>query len=92
MGERIRRYKEKHPREGFFGPTPLAEFGADAARSFADRTTSVKSRRARWRSGSRRSSAGYTETGVMGKIHLDIATALLLYYQYTIFWYRHSLL
>ena len=47
-------------------PPPLAEFGADEARSFADQTTGVRSRRARWRSGSRRSSAGYTETGIPG--------------------------
>ena len=41
--------------------------------------TGVRSRRARWRSGSRRSSAGYTETGIVGKIHLDMITTLLYY-------------
>ena len=60
-----------------FGRPPLAEFGADAARSFADHTTGVMPRRCRWRAGSRRSSAGYTETGIVGKIHLDIATEQL---------------
>ena len=54
----------------------LAEFGSDAARSFADQTTGVGVRglspqRRRWRSGSRRSSAGYTETGIVGKIRLN---------------------
>ena len=54
--------------------------------SFADHTTgvsgtSVRSRRARWRSGSTRWSVGYTETGILGKIHLEtITTTLLLYY------------
>ena len=61
---------------GKFRRPPLAEFGADAARSFADHTTGVggtgvTSRRARWRSGCRRSSAGYAETGIVRKIHLD---------------------
>ena len=37
-GERIRGYQKKN-REGSFGCPPLAEFGADAARSFADQTT-----------------------------------------------------
>ena len=54
---------------------PLAEFGADAADaacSFGDHTmgvggAGVRSRRARWRSGSRRSSTGYTETGIIGE-------------------------
>ena len=48
-----------------FRRLPLAEFGADAARSFADHTTvvsgtGVRSRRCRSRSESRRSSAGYS--------------------------------
>ena len=69
---------------GVFGCPPLAEFGSDAARSFADETmgvggTGVRSRRARRRSGSRRSSAGYAETTIVGKIHLDIITTTLLY-------------
>ena len=61
----------KNPREGSFRCPPLAEFGADAARSFADQTTGVgstgvRSRRARWRSG-------------VGKMHLDIITTVLYY-------------
>ena len=49
----------------------VTTINADAVRSFADQTagvggTGVRSRRARWRSGSRRSSAGYTETGIPG--------------------------
>ena len=72
----------------FDGP-PLAEFGADAARSFADETTGVggrggSSRRCRWRSGSRRSSAGYTGTGIPGTrdysfgSHHDVAAGCIL--------------
>ena len=62
-----------------FRRPPLAEIGADAARSFADHTTGVggtgvRSWRCRWCSGCRRSSAGYTETGMIGKIHMDIIT------------------
>ena len=70
---------------GVFGCPPLAEFGSDAARSFADETmgvggTGVRSRRARRRSGSRRSSAGYTETGILvvGKSDLGTTTITLL--------------
>ena len=38
--------------------------------------------------GSRRSSAGYTETGIVGKSHLDIiTTTLLLYYIIRISYY-----
>ena len=80
-GEQIRRYKEKKAGkfDGNFRRPPLAEFGADAARSFDDRTTGVggtgkRSRRCRWCSGCSRSSAGYTETGMAGKIHLDTIT------------------
>ena len=49
-GEQIRGYYEKNPREGSFGRPPLAEFGADAARSFADHTTGVSGTggRSRW--------------------------------------------
>ena len=59
-----------------FRRPPLAEIGADAARSFADHTTGVggtgvTSPQCRWCSGCRGSSAGYTETGIVGKIHLD---------------------
>ena len=61
---------------------PLAEFGANAARSAAGHTTGeggtgVSPRRCRSRSGSRRSSEGYTETGIVGKIHLDIITTTI---------------
>ena len=80
-GEQMRGYKQENPREGSFRRPPLAEIGADAARSFADHTTGVGGtgempRRCRWRSGNRRSSAGYTETGTVGKIHSDIITTL----------------
>ena len=69
----------KNPREGSFRCPPLAEFGADAARSFADHTmgvggTGVVPWRCQWRSGSRKQSAGYTETGIVDNIHLDVIT------------------
>ena len=71
---------------GFFGRPPLAAFGSDATRSFANQATAgvggtgVRSRRARRRSGSRRSSAGYTETGILvvGKSDLGTTTITLL--------------
>ena len=72
-------------------PPPLAEFGADEARSFADQTTGVRSRRARWRSGSRRSSAGYIETGIVGKIHLDIIIITTMFPHYIIRIYKNIL-
>ena len=83
-GNEYRDTKKKNPREGSFGRPPRDEFGADAARSFADQTmgvggTSVRSRRARWRSRSRRSSAGYSETSIVGRINLDVTTTTLLY-------------
>lgn len=64
---------------GNFRRTPITEFGSDAAHSFIDHTTGVggtgmRSQWARWRSGTRRSSAGYTETGIVEKTDLDIIT------------------
>ena len=55
-GKQIRGYKQKNPGEGSFRRRPLAEFGADVARSFADETTGVRGtdvrpRGCRWRSG-----------------------------------------
>ena len=79
-----------NPREDSFRRPPLAEFGVDAARSFSDHTTGVGGtgvmpRRCRWRSGSRRSPAGCTKTGIVGKIHLDIIiTMTLLHHWYMI--------
>ena len=72
---------------GSFRRPPLAEFGPDAARHLTDRMmgvggTGASPRRCRWHSGRTRSSAGYTETGIVGKIHLDIIiiiTTPLLY-------------
>ena len=69
-GEQIRGYEKKNRGKfgGNFRRPPLAEFGA-AVRYFADHTTrvggtGVRSRRCRWCSGCRRSSAGYTEAGI----------------------------
>ena len=69
---------------------------SDTARSFADQTTGVggtgvRSRRARWRSGSRRSSAGYIETGIVGKIHLDIIIITTMFPHYIIRIYKNIL-
>ena len=63
--------------EDSFLRSPLAEFGADAVRPFANHTTGVRGtgvrpRRCRWYSGRRRPSAGCTETGAVGRSHLDI--------------------
>ena len=63
-----------------FGETstpPAHRVGADAARSFVDDTTGVggtgvRPRQCRSRSGSRGSSVGYTETGMVEKLHSDI--------------------
>ena len=84
-GEQIRGYKEKKMggKSGeTFDPPPLAEFVADAARSFADDTTGVGGGGGGpsgccSRSGSRKSSPGYSEAGIVRKINLDI-TAMLL--------------
>ena len=83
-GEQIRGYKEKKMGKSgeTFDPPPLAEFVADAARSFADDTTGVGGRGGGpsgccSRSGSRKSSPGYSEAGIVRKINLDI-TAMLL--------------
>ena len=57
-GDQIRRCKPNTPGEGSFRRPPVAEFGTDTARSFADhidgvRGTGVRPRRCRWRWGSR---------------------------------------
>ena len=61
---------------------PLAEFGPDGARSFADDTTSVRGtevrpRGCRWRSGAEGRQRGILGTSILGKSDLDITTTLI---------------
>ena len=76
-GTAVAHQKKKLRGLGSFRRPPLAGFGVDTASSVADHTmgvggTAVGPRRFRWRSGSRRSSAGETETSIVGKSHLDM--------------------
>ena len=72
--------KKKKSREGCFRCPPLAEFGVDGARFFADYImgvcgTAERPRGDRWRSGAVGRPLGkYTETDIVGNSHLDVTT------------------